>query len=84
MTGSAGSTASMMPRSWPWTWSGSVTVRWLSSQQIVPMSREEAYALTSMVGDCRVTQVVDVRKGVHCMIPKRVFVGYRKNGTKGT
>jgi len=25
------------------------------------------------VGDCRVSQVVDVRKGVHCMIPKAVF-----------
>ena len=54
------------------------TVQWLATQNIVPMSREEAYALTSMVGDCRVTQVVDIRKGVHCMIPKRVFVGYRK------
>lgn len=53
------------------------TVQWLATQRIVPMSREEAYALTSMVGDCRVTQVVDIRKGVHCMIPKRVFVGYR-------
>src|ERR1700737_1552217 len=50
------------------------TVGWLASQQIVPMSREEAYALTSMVGDCRVSQVVDIRKGVHCMIPKNVFV----------
>jgi hypothetical protein len=28
----------------------------------------------SVVGDCRVTQVVDIRKGVHCMIPKAVFV----------
>lgn len=44
------------------------TVGWLASQQIVPMSREEAYALTSMVGDRRVTQVVDIRKGIHCMI----------------
>jgi len=35
------------------------TVHWLSVQSIVPMSREEAYALTSIVGDCRVTQVVD-------------------------
>jgi acetamidase/formamidase len=26
-----------------------------------------------MVADCRVTQVVDRRKGVHCMIPKSVF-----------
>jgi acetamidase/formamidase len=56
------------------------TVQWLATQRIVPMSREEAYALTSMVGDCRVTQVVDIRKGVHCMIPKRVFVGYHGNG----
>jgi acetamidase/formamidase len=54
------------------------TVGWLARQQIVPMSREEAYALTSIVGDCRVTQVVDIRKGVHCMIPKRIFVGYRQ------
>jgi acetamidase/formamidase len=27
-----------------------------------------------LMGDCRVTQVVDIRKGVHCMIPKAVFV----------
>jgi acetamidase/formamidase len=54
------------------------TVQWLASQRIAPMSREEAYALTSIVGDCRVTQVVDIRKGVHCMIPKRVFVGERQ------
>jgi acetamidase/formamidase len=60
------------------------TVQWLATQNIVPMSREEAYALTSMVGDCRVTQVVDIRKGVHCMIPKHVFVGYRTaHGRKG-
>jgi acetamidase/formamidase len=52
------------------------TVNWLAAQKIVPMSREEAYSLTSIVGDCRVTQVVDIRKGVHCMIPKRIFVGY--------
>jgi len=41
---------------------------------MVALTRYEAYALVSMVGDCRVTQVVDVRKGVHCMIPKSVFV----------
>jgi acetamidase/formamidase len=50
------------------------TVKFLSEQKMVPMSRDEAYALTSMVGDCRVTQVVDVRKGVHCMVPKNIFV----------
>jgi acetamidase/formamidase len=60
------------------------TVAWLAKQRIVPMSREEAYALTSMVGDCRVTQVVDIRKGVHCMIPKRVFVNYPRSLQKGS
>jgi len=49
------------------------TVKFLAEQTMVPMSRDEAYALTSMVGDCRVSQVVDVRKGVHCMVPKNIF-----------
>ena len=31
-----------------------------------------------MIGDCRVSQVVDVRKGVHCMIPKDIFKGQEK------
>jgi acetamidase/formamidase len=59
------------------------TVNWLTAQTMVPMSREEAYALTSIVGDCRVSQVVDIRKGVHCLIPKAIFVNYggaRKHG----
>jgi len=31
-----------------------------------------------------VTQLVDIRKGVHCMIPKRVFLAYqRKTRTTG-
>jgi len=53
------------------------TVQWLATQQIVPMGREEAYALASLIGDCRVTQVVDIRKGVHCMVPKAAFANYR-------
>jgi acetamidase/formamidase len=48
-------------------------VDWLASQKVVPMTRYEAYGLVSMVGDCRVSQIVDVRKGVHCMIPKSIF-----------
>jgi acetamidase/formamidase len=48
-------------------------VDWLANQKTVPMTRYEAYGLVSMVGDCRVSQVVDVRKGVHCMIPKSIF-----------
>jgi acetamidase/formamidase len=59
------------------------TVNWLASQSIAPMSREEAYALTSIVGDCRVSQVVDIRKGVHCMIPKAVFVNYKGTRVRG-
>jgi acetamidase/formamidase len=47
------------------------TVDFLSTQK--GLSREEAYSLTSIVGDCRVSQVVDVRKGVHCMVPKSIF-----------
>ena len=43
------------------------------------VDRERAYGLVSMVGDCRVTQVVDVRKGVHCMIPKDIFKGKQKS-----
>ncbi len=50
-------------------------VKFLSEQQkLVALSRDEAYSLVSMVGDCRVTQMVDIRKGVHCMIPKSIFV----------
>jgi acetamidase/formamidase len=49
-------------------------IAFLSEQQKqVPLTRDEAYSLVSMVGDCRVTQMVDIRKGVHCMIPKAIF-----------
>jgi acetamidase/formamidase len=54
-------------------------VDWLANQRIVPMNRYEAYGLVSMVGDCRVTQVVDIRKGVHCMIPKSIFTSLQKS-----
>ena len=33
----------------------------------------EAYSLASLAADCRVSQVVDVRKGVHCMVPESIF-----------
>jgi len=49
------------------------TIDFLADQKMVPMSREEAYSLTSMVADCRVSEVVDIRKGVHCMVPKSIF-----------
>src|SRR2546422_9106034 len=50
------------------------TVNFLEAQQMVPLNRYEAYSLASMAADCRVTQVVDIRKGVHCMVPKSLFV----------
>jgi len=34
------------------------------------VSTEQAEKLFPKVADCRVTQVVDIKKGVHCMIPK--------------
>jgi acetamidase/formamidase len=49
------------------------SVDFLEHQQLVPMTRYEAYSLSSMAADCRVSQVVDVRKGVHCMIQKSIF-----------
>jgi acetamidase/formamidase len=38
------------------------------------LNRYEAYSLAAMAADCRVSQMVDVRKGVHCMIAKSLFV----------
>ncbi len=38
------------------------------------MTREDAYMLTSAAGDLIVTQVVDGTRGVHVVMPKRIFV----------
>jgi acetamidase/formamidase len=45
----------------------------LAEQKLVSLSRYESYSLVSMVGDCRVSQVVDIRKGVHCMVAKSIL-----------
>ena len=37
------------------------------------LSREDAYMLMSATMDLHVTQVVDVTKGIHAMIPKSIF-----------
>lgn len=37
------------------------------------LSREDAYALTSVAVDLEITQLVDGTKGVHAMIPKSIF-----------
>jgi acetamidase/formamidase len=46
------------------------------------MSELDAYGLLSMAGSFRVTQVVDIVRGVHVMIPKSIFdPGYRRQIT---
>lgn len=37
------------------------------------LSREDAYTLCSLAADLRITQTVDVNKGVHCMLPKTML-----------
>ena len=38
------------------------------------MSRDDAYMLLSVAGDVEVTELVDRNKGVHVVVPKRLFV----------
>ena len=40
---------------------------------LTDLSREDAYTLCSLAGDFHVTQLVDVNKGVHCMLPKALL-----------
>jgi acetamidase/formamidase len=46
----------------------SETAKFLAEQRKI--SAEQALALVSTTSDCRVTQVVDIKKGVHCMSSK--------------
>ena len=54
------------------------TIEFLSKQRQI--SAEAAAALMPTVSDCRISQVVDINKGVHCLNPKDVAatktVGY--------
>jgi acetamidase/formamidase len=34
------------------------------------LSRQDAYTLCSLAADLRVTQMVDLNKGIHCILPK--------------
>ena len=43
------------------------------------MTRDDAYMLLSVAGDVEITELVDRNKGVHVVIPKRLFVGSGKN-----
>jgi acetamidase/formamidase len=46
-------------------------IGWIT--EMAPLSRQDAYTLCSLAADLRVTQMVDVNKGVHCMLPKAVL-----------
>ena len=43
-------------------------IRWLGDLR--GLSSADAYALCSLAADLRVTQTVNVAKGIHCMLPK--------------
>jgi acetamidase/formamidase len=46
-------------------------IRFLSASH--GLAKEDAYALSSLAVDLRVTQIVDGNKGIHAMIPKAIF-----------
>jgi acetamidase/formamidase len=46
-------------------------ITWI--RELSGISAEDAYTLCSIAGDLHVTQMVDVNKGVHCMLPKSVL-----------
>ena len=72
------------PRSWitmgfdqdlnkAWAQAKAQTVKFLSEQRMI--SAEAAEKLMATVSDCRVSQVVNIKKGIHCLNPKDVRGG---------
>jgi acetamidase/formamidase len=51
-----------------WDGAKGQTVKFLSEQRKIPAG--EAEAMMWKVSDCRVSQVVNVKKGIHCLNPK--------------
>jgi len=48
------------------------------------LSRQEAYALCSIAVDLRITQLVNVYKGAHAMLPKSIFRNPQRQPEGGT
>ena len=48
-------------------------ILWLGEDR--GLKRADAYALCSLAADMRVTQTVNVAKGIHCMLPKAALPG---------
>jgi acetamidase/formamidase len=46
-------------------------IRWIG--ELRGLSKEDAYTLCSLAADFHVTQMVNVAKGAHCMLPKSIF-----------
>ena len=51
-----------------WDQAKTQTIKFLSEQRKVPA--DQAAKLMTTVSDCRVSQVVNIKKGVHCLNPK--------------
>ena len=51
-----------------WDQAKAQTVKYLSEQR--KLSADRAAALMPTVSDCRVSQVVNIKKGIHCLSPK--------------
>jgi acetamidase/formamidase len=46
-------------------------IRWIG--ELRGLSKEDAYTLCSLAADFHVTQMVNVAKGAHCMLPKSIL-----------
>jgi acetamidase/formamidase len=51
-----------------WDQAKAQTVQFLSEQRGIPTAQAEA--LMPTVSDCRISQVVNIKKGIHCLSPK--------------
>ena len=46
------------------------------------LSREDAYSLCSLAADVRISQLVNVNKGCHVMLPKAALHGADSDGKR--
>jgi acetamidase/formamidase len=53
-----------------WAQTKAQTIKYLAEQRKI--SPEQAEKLMASVSDCRVSQVVNIKKGIHCLNPKNV------------
>ena len=51
-----------------WSQAKAETIKFLSQQRSI--SADQAEKLMSAVSDCRISQVVNIKKGIHCLNPK--------------